>query len=263
MKHRFFHTALALAAVLPSVVLAQPKVDIQLARMADAATQILLIPSGDFNEVFSSIVFTLAWDSTEVTLEPVFRQTNEVRTFIPVSGSGVAFAVGGMKYQKYVGVGLTPLAHMDQSMLAGKSFQLGWLESPGGGSFRIADDPWLAERRQNGAYHVSLNGLDRTGKIIGTGSGSTLPDHVQVSISPNPYNEGPLRYEVMTPKEGMLTITVSDARGRTLSTHTTFAPVGRSNGVVAEIHNISSGSYTIQISINEHTSTVPLIVGGK
>lgn len=263
MEHRVLPKALALAAFLPVSAFAQPNVDIQLTRAADGTAQILLIPSGDFDQVFSSIVFTLSWDSTKVVQEPVFRQANDVRTFIPVSNSGAAFAVGAMKYRKYVGIGFTPMEHVQASMLEGKSFQLGWLEGGEPGSVHIAAEPWLADRRQNGAFHVSLNGMDRTGKIINTGYGSRLPDEVQVNISPNPFTGGHLQYVVTTPKEGTLTIQVHDGRGRTLSTISTHAPMGRSAGTLPAINDVSAGSYTVHVSINEYTTTTVLTVAGK
>ena len=263
MKLQAYLIALSSALVAPMVTLAQPKLDIQLTNTADGITQVLAIPDGDFSGVFSSVVLTIAWDSTIVLQEPYLHQSDEVRAYIPITISGPALNVGAMKYRKYAGIGFVPMHQIGAAMHAQKSFQLGWVGAHRSGTVFIAQEPWLAEKRHNGSYYVSLNGLDRTGKIIQAGSEDAIADELEITVSPNPYSGGPLNYSIMNPEQGMMEMNLIDAGGKLISSSTSFIPSGRSIGTVSGVDMLSAGGYALRVFIGDRGVTIPLIVGSK
>lgn len=257
-SNRFFHVLLA-ATLAPGVLCAQQKVDIQLHRADDGATEILLIPTEDFDGVLSSIVFTVAWDGASPN-GPSLLQTPAEALLLPIAQSGPDLEQGERAYRRFVGIGLTPMAEAEARLQAGKSFRIGRIA---GAAVNLEDDLWLKDRRKNGAYYISLNGRDVTGEVIASGTATDAwDDALHIELAPNPYTGGPLSYVVRSAQEGAAVVTMTDEHGKTVEAWRLAVQIGSTKGMLSPRPH-APGSYQINVAMAAAQVTTTLVIAER
>ena len=148
-----------------SGLMAQPKVDIRLVDDGKGAIQVVLRPDGEFNGLFSSLVFTVRWKAGgDAKLGTASQQAPELQ-YMTTNPSGPMAEAGGYRYQIYAGFGMIALSSLKTAWATGQEITLMTIPVTGGpASFEIVNDAFTA--KNNGDYYAALNGLDRTGKVL-------------------------------------------------------------------------------------------------
>jgi hypothetical protein len=59
----------------------------------------------------------------------------------------------------------------------------------------LADDAWVKDRRNNGAFYLSLNGLSRTGKVRSLEHLASTDGDMSITVGPNPSQGAPVLVE--------------------------------------------------------------------
>lgn len=238
---------LAFAASFAVPVLAQPSVDIDLHGNRSGGIEVQLTPETDFDGVPSSLVFTVTWDGAAAATVPELQQSAEQRALLPLAPSGPVHEVGDKRYRIYSGIGLTPLQDVGQLWRGGMSTSIGTFEPGTPNDITIADDAWVKERRHNGAFYISLNGLDRTGIVRGATSTREDARAFAISVAPNPWNGGPLAVELRGVPEGELRLELTDALGKSIWSHTydNTDMLFRTN--IRSDTQLSAGTYTLMV----------------
>ncbi len=247
---------------LPVIAMAQQRVDIQLNRADDGTEQVLLIPEQDFDGMLSNLVLTLAWDSARCHPAPVLSQSAEQALALPLSPSGHAFSNGTLMYRKYTGVGLMPLQESALRLQAGKSFYIARIEGATGCAASISDAPWLRDRRHNGAYFVSLNGVNKTGSVIQQSEVIDPAASPTLSISPNPYSGGALFYSINVRGAGTARVTIVDPQGRRVGEWPIAVRQGTNTGAISP-PSLAVGSYMVRVHADGRDATVALAVAER
>lgn len=250
---------LATIASLPALAFGQQRVDIQLHRGDDGALKVLLTAANDFDGLLSSLVFTLAWDTTRMAAEPILSQSPEQHLAIPLAASGPAFSVGATKYRKYAGIGMTPLFEGPLRLQAGKSLCIAQVDGLLPEAAHISQASWLRERRHNGAFYVSLNGADMTGQVMSASDGATPLAGPDFSIAPNPYGGGPLTYAFFAQEDGMVQLTLFNAQAKQVAHWTISTMAGNNTGVLLP-PSLAPGAYSVRSRSAGMDKTVPLMV---
>lgn len=155
-----------LLAVLFSGLLAaaQPTVDIRLVEDGRGSLQVKLRPDGDFNGLFSSLVFTLRWKAASGATLGKGEQAMPELQYMTTNTSGPTAEEGGYRYQIYAGFGMVPLSNVHTSWKAGEEVTLMTIPVAGTAAFEIVNDTWTA--KNNGDYYAALNGLNKTGRVV-------------------------------------------------------------------------------------------------
>lgn len=161
-----------LCPVVCGPVFAQPPVDITLAENGAGQLEVRLRPNGPFNELVSSLTFTLRWQEQEgpafTSVDPVFPQSE----FIPLASSAIVSGGNGYLYRTYNAVALVAMYEYDQNWEGGVEYPVCTLEvlQPGV-EIELVDDDFTAANNRN--FYVSLNGNPSTGSIFES-SGTTV-----------------------------------------------------------------------------------------
>ena len=196
--------------------MAQPIVDITLARISAEQIEIRLRPDGDFAQFFSSSVFTLRWeDGSGAELGSILQQPI-VALYHAVARSGPEYVDNGYRYQIFAGFGGATMADAGANWTAGQEVVLCTLNiSNGPGEFEITNDAFTGAN--NGSYYISLNGLDRTGDVyLSSGLSVNEVPAQDLSVMPNPSSG---LFQVRIPGGlGLTGYTVADVLGRMVRT---------------------------------------------
>lgn len=248
------------AGLLPILLQAQQRVDIQLHRADDGAMEVLLLPSEDFDGVLSSIVFTLACGGPSSDA-PSFSQTPAEALLLPIAQSGPDLMQGDIAHRRFAGIGLTPMSEAGARLQAGKSYRIGRFEGMATGS--LVDAAWLKNRRNNGAYYISLNGLDVTGVVIATGAPADAPgDALRIELAPNPYTGGRLSYVLRSAQAGTALVTMTDEQGKAVEEWRLSVQAGSAAGVLdARPH--APGAYQIKVAMADAQATSTLVIAER
>jgi len=149
-----------------------------------------------------------------------------------------------------------PIQRTTTRLRAGQSFCLARIDRE---DVIIANHPWLRERRHNGAYYISVNGLDVTG-IVGTSqSGEAVLHDPELVISPNPYTGGPLQYTLNVQETGPVQIELFTAQGKRIDGWAIPMIPGTNTGTITP-PPIASGQYTLRVATPGKSTSVPLVV---
>ncbi len=144
---------------------AQATVDITLVRSGNTL-DVRVRPSDYFDGVFSSLVFTLRWESgSSIALAPATAPDD---ASITTARSGQAHADGAYRYQVFAGFSFSSLSENGQHWDAGMEYTVLSIPYSGSGEVELVNDGWTNAR--NGDYYVSLNGVDLTGVIYAEAS---------------------------------------------------------------------------------------------
>ncbi|MBV6403704.1 MAG: T9SS type A sorting domain-containing protein [Flavobacteriales bacterium] len=182
----------AFALLLSSLSMAQlPMVDITLVDNGAGELEVRVRPDADFDEFFSSIVFTIRWDAASGANLDQIAQVPPVSMYMPIIKSGPEVDAGGYRYQIFAGFGTNALNTFGQSWTAGTEVTLMTIPAINGTSlFEIVNDSWTGDINNNGDYYVSLNGQDRTGVIYQLNTGVRVEGALsaRLAVHPNPAN---------------------------------------------------------------------------
>ncbi|MCC7503203.1 MAG: T9SS type A sorting domain-containing protein [Flavobacteriales bacterium] len=186
MLHRSL-TALCFFGSVIGAYAQLPTLDITMVPVGGNQLEVKVRPDANFDGLFSSLVFTIRWEtSSGATLSSV-GQPAPVGDYIPIGSPGGTVDDGGYRYKSYTGFGFNTLVDAGTSWAAGTEYTLITLQVQNGTStFEIIEDAYTAATNNN--YYVSLNGADRTGIIYSPSTGVTAgePAKNEVSILPNP-----------------------------------------------------------------------------
>jgi hypothetical protein len=180
-----------------------PLVDITLAANANNELEVKLRPDQAFNGLFSSLVFTVRWETASGASLDVPAQVMPAMAYMPISLSGATVNDGAYTYATYAGFGFAPLSSFSAAWVAGTEYTLATIPVlNGSGVFEVSSDGFT--QGVNGSYFVSLNGSDQTGVIYSTSTGVTAgtPLPAGLRVLPNP-SEGPveIRFEAAVPQD--------------------------------------------------------------
>ncbi len=178
------------AVLFSTLVPAQlPMVDITLVDDGAGQLEVRVRPDTDFDEFFSSIVFTIRWDAASGANLDQIAQVAPVSQYMPIIKSGPEADAGGYRYQIFAGFGTNALNAFGQSWTASTEVTLMTIPVINGTSmFEIVNDSWTGDINNNGDYYVSLNGQDRTGVIYQLNTGVRVEGALSagMAVHPNP-----------------------------------------------------------------------------
>ncbi|MBL8000962.1 MAG: T9SS type A sorting domain-containing protein [Flavobacteriales bacterium] len=247
----------ALALMIGAGLHAQlPTVDVTLAANANNELEVKVRPDLAFDGLFSSIVFTIRWETASgATLDnPV--QVMPAASYIPLSLSGAVMTDGAYSYATYAGFGFSPLSNLGTSWAAGTEYTLVTIPVQNGTAlFEIADDTFTGS--MNGSYFVSLNGTDRTGVIYSSSTGVPAGSPVaEVSVSPNPTTGA---VELRWDGNEEATVEVFNAAGQLLATER-FAGANDGRRALLDLSPNGPGMYTLRVRMGDKLRTERVVV---
>jgi len=144
-----------------SVSLVDNKVDIGFF-VVDNNIEIRVRPRNNFEDIFSSLTFTIRWRNDKTITLGEVSQLESPEAYIPISTQGHPISSGQYKYQVYTGIGNNTLQSIGTSWVGGEEYIIATIPVSGDVS-GIFNDSWT--NNNNGNYFVSLSGEDRTGVI--------------------------------------------------------------------------------------------------
>ncbi|HMU14009.1 MAG: T9SS type A sorting domain-containing protein [Bacteroidetes bacterium] len=254
--------ASGLLALFALPALAQPSVDIDLHRTDNGGIDVQLTPDADFDGVPASLVFTVAWNAATTDAIPELVQTEMQRSCMALAPSGPVHEVGDIRYRIYCGFGLTPITEIGQPWRGGMAFTIGTF-APGAPSISIADDDWVKDRRNNGAFYVSLNGLERTGHIRSAQHMDSGTDQTTLTVGPNPNNGQPVTFLATQFNDGPLSIDVVDMDGKLIQAQRVTSVNGRAQGVLSLNTALVPGTYQVTARGGSTSVTEKLVVTSR
>ena len=257
--YRFFPIVLCIA--LASTAQAQlPEVDIRLVDSGNGEVEVRVRPDGTFDGLFSSIVFTVRWEtSTNATLG-TGQQVIPALIYMPVSVSGPTRDSLGYRYQIYAGFGFNTLQSQGVTWQPNTEYTLMTIPIVNGTQgqlFEIVNDPFTAA--YNGDYYVSLNGVDKTGGIY---SGSTSINSIGarspgLSIMPNPATDNVMvSVSLLERNNGRLVL--MNSLGQVVRSEDLRGAIGRSTRTW-DLSGLAPGVYVVELQ-GEQVLTEKLVV---
>ena len=127
----------------------------------------------------------------------------------------------------------------------------------------IADDPWVHRKRNNAAYFISLNGVDRTGMILEGSTGIADPAAAGFTISPVPFSNGPLSIHWDGPCAGQLEVGLWDAAGRFVHGAKLDCPALGMPAMLEGLPDLANGGYTLNIRTGDGIRTHTMVVSHR
>lgn len=244
-RSTLFIAVFALAS--PALAQNEPLVDIAASANVMNQVEIRLRPDGPFDELVSSIVFSLRWIDADGANLGTIVQTLPQGQYCPVGKSGPEHVSGSFRYQVFSGLSFITLQDLETAWAAGEEVLLCAVNViNGSSSFTIADDAYATS--VNGSYYISLNGADRTGGIfsISTDVGTAGTVGPRLAIEPNP-TAGTAWLILENPEGTMLEFEVVDAVGRVVlrDRETIAAPVHRT---AIDLTGQAKGAYLLRAS---------------
>lgn len=239
---------------------AQPAMHVGLYPNAQGTTDVRLTPDGDFDGLLSSLVLTIGCGQAGGDHAMDIHQTPEMTDILRLAVSGTDHTVGAETYRIFSGIGLNSLASLGKRWYGGMSVTIATLGNAGGPALRIVDDEWAKDRRNNGGYYVSLNGIDRTGRVmsaIGTNDEATGPS---ITVLPNPWTHGPLTLEINGAEAGDAGCDLVDASGKTVLTREFELQGSVYRMSIQPGSPLQAGAYRVVVRTKSGTRSVPLVV---
>lgn len=258
MMHRtlsalfFLGSALGASAQLPTL-------DITMVPVGGNQLEVKVRPDANFDGLFSSLVFTVRWETSSGATLSSAGQPVPVGDYMPVSSPGGMVDDGGYRYKSYVGFGFNTLVDAGTNWVAGTEYTLITLQVQNGTStFEIVEDAFTLAN--NGNYYVSLNGADRTGVIYSTSTGVTAGEPLQnaVSIVPNP-SEGLVQVQFGVEDAQDLQIDVVNSLGQSVYAERLSSFQGTYRREL-DLKAKGSGVYMINISGREGLRTYRVVI---
>ncbi len=174
-------SVLAFLTFLTSFGQSEPIVNIESIKN-DNRLEIRLSPDGEFDQVLSSLVFTLKWDNTIGELGDLDSSYSSYAIF----KSGSPIVDDNHTYQVYVGFDMSPMSESGTSL--DPICPLGSFIIDSNGYYEIVNDD--ITNSINGDYYISLNGEDMTGEIINEiQTGELEISQISDALYPNPFGD--------------------------------------------------------------------------
>lgn len=213
----------------------------------------------NFNEVFSSIVFTVRWSNASGADLGGVQQSTQQQDVININNSGPEQVDGNYRYQVYAGFSFSVLSDLGFTFSAGQEYVLCHIPVLNAMDvFSIVNDTWTGVN--NADYYVSLNGSNATGIIYDTTTGVEQGPALagQLSVWPNPVGErltvtletgeeeGPIELELIAPGGQMV------MRSR--------MQIANGKGTqVLDLRNVDAAVYLLRARSAKGARTVPLV----
>lgn len=180
---RPFALALPLTFALSAHAL---NVDMTMQPNGNGGVDIKLRPTEHFEDIVSTVVFTIRWDASSDAHLGAITQDALAGVYLPIIKSDVETDAGGYRYQIFSGMGFTPMHDVAAQWEAGQEYTVATIPISGSASFTVLNDAWTTEN--NGTFYVSLGGLPSTGIIYDLSTGIAAGDGlgVGIDIQPNP-----------------------------------------------------------------------------
>ena len=250
MKHSILRiTGLSLAtALIATSAIAQSPVDIGLHHNG-TMLEVHVRPQSDFNGIFSSLVYTIKWDSNSGASLGDVTQEQPSSQYIPTAKSGDTHQVGTTNYQVFAGFGMAPMSSASAQWVAGEDYVIAKIPVTGNADFELINDSWTGEVVNNASYYVALGGANKTGIIY---KSLATADEDGVTILPNPSN-GQFTFSFSN-NEAMV-----NSLGQTVMSEEVRALNGPYRKDV-DLTSASSGLYYLKIKRGEDTTTHKVVI---
>ena len=243
----FFATLSLVLASGQAMAQNEPLVDIAASPNLMNQVEIRLRPDGPFDELVSSIVFSLRWNDADGANLGTIVQTLPQGQYCPVGKSGPEHVSGGFRYQVFSGLSFITLADLETAWAAGEEILLCSVNViNGSSSFTIAEDAFIGT--VNGGYYISLNGAPRTGVVYSTSTGIGTAGQVgpRMTVEPNP-TTGTAWLVLENAEATVLQYELLDAAGRVVlrDRETMIAPMHRT---AIDLSGYAKGAYLLKAS---------------
>jgi len=202
--------------LISNTISAQPIVDIVLVDNGNNELEVRVRPDGPFDGIFSSLVFTIQWTTSDMADLGFVMQNSPESGYVPISKSGDQWDDNGNRYQIFAGFGFNPLSTYGASWTANTEYTLMTIPVQNNSSvFNIVNDSWT--NSMNGDYFVSLAGLNKTGIIYSIATNILVgpSENYNVNILPNP-NQGEFAMEFTTDQQDDYSIELVNSVGQVL-----------------------------------------------
>lgn len=224
-----------------------PLLDISSEVQAGPQVELRIRPDGNFNGLFSSVVFTLRCDQAAGTVISDPLQDLPQAQYCAVFKSGPEQVQGPYLYQIFAGFGSLALSNLSTSWIADQEVVLCRIPlSNANGSCILVNDTWT--EANNGSYYVSLNGVDRTGTFYGisTAIADQAPNVPVLAVQPNPANTSIRLSASMHTSAASVQLRLLDGVGKELRS---VQIALNSGNLLADIdlQGLAAGSYTLEV----------------
>lgn len=253
---RTIRTTALSALLLASTGLAmgQQNVDIGLYQH-DGILEVKVRPESDFSGIFSSLVFSIRWDSNSSASLGNSTQDEDVAGIMGIDRSGNIREQGGFRYAVYAGFGMRAMSTSGMNWQAGQEYTVLRIPVTGQGEFELVNDAYTADRQNNADYYVSLGGADRTG-IIYKGL-ATASEDGNVLIQPNP-NNGRFTLSFANAEKGDVTVEVINSIGQSVFNETVRDLEGNYKREM-DLTTMGAGAYYVKLKRNGNTTSHKVI----
>lgn len=239
---------------------AQPSVDIGLYPGVPGQLELRITPSGDFDGLLSALSFTIGRKDDGIDRSMTMEQTDDMRQLVALGPSGGEYLVGSERYRIFSGIGMTTLASTGMTWHGGISYTVATIATPGGDLPYLVNNDWAKDRRNNGAYYISLNGLDRTGQVVSPSAQHDEGNTLSVTVTPNPWRGGPLNVDVLGAPNGEISIELSDTEGKIVVSRTAGPHEPAFRTVLRPGTELSAGTFLLSVRTSLATRTIPLVI---
>ncbi len=239
-----------------------PDLDISLVDNGNSEIEVVIRPVGAFDEVFSSLVFTIRWDAVSGASLGAVSQVIPEAIYMPVAKSGGEIDDNGNRYQVFAGFGVSQLSAFGAAFVGGQEIVL--LTIPvinGMSSFEIVNDAWTGDPANNGDFFVSLNGIPTTGIIYGGAISTNVDENLassDVRVVPNP-SQGNVQLQLSNLIGETAVIELVNPLGQIILTEG-LTISGPSVVKDIDLSDYQKGSYFFRIARNDRVEVVPFVL---
>lgn len=244
----------ALFVAATGLTSAQQNVDIGLYQN-NGMLEVKVRPEADFNGIFSSLVFTIRWDSNSSASLGNADQDEDVASYMSVDRSGNIRENGGARYAVYAGFGMRAMSNAGVNWQAGQEYTVLRIPVTGQGEFELVNDAYTADRQNNANFYVSLGGTDRTG-VIYKGLAPASEDG-NVLVQPNP-NNGRFTLSFTNTEKGDVTVEVINSIGQSVYNETVRDLEGNYKREM-DLSTMGAGAYYVKLKRNGNTTSHKVI----
>lgn len=237
-----------------------PFLDISSSTQNANELQVKIRPDGDFDGLFSSVVFTVRCNLASGVLIGDPLQGLPQAQYCSIFKSDAQQGNGAYTYQIYAGFGNSALSNFGTSWVADQEVLFCTIPlSNANGGCKVVNDAWTDTH--NGGYYVSLNGVDRTGIIysITTAVDPVVDEEQWFRLVPNPANDHVglfLRTDAPGTKASVILL---DAAGRKVREVSALL-----NGGVLDmdldLKGLAAGLYTLQVGLADRQLSRSMVV---
>ena len=213
----------------------------------------------NFDEVFSSIVFTVRWSNASGANLGNVQQDGLQQDVTNINTSGPEQVEANYRYQVYAGFGFSVLSDVGFAFSSGQEFVLCRIPVLNAVDvFSIVNDTWTAGN--NADYYVSLNGANSTGVIYDSSTGVEQGPALAglLTVWPNPAGERITVTLETTDEEGPVDLDLIGANGQLVLT-TRLQLVAGQGSQVLDLRAIDPALYLLRARSAKGARTVPLL----